>query len=265
MNINYYDDLDAVLQWDRYQHFHKTVGIFSTFSTGEVRCNHESPGPEYRGHMNQQGIEVVFTSDAPDHHTFSFDQKGERPIPKAQLNQNGGQYLVWDRASGRCVALGRCEEWGNENEARRNKEPYQPALPVHLRGAAAYTLGRGDQWVGQQQIAVNAPDKTLAVRWCEVKKPAEALARALLAIHVDALPINNTGYGESTAIDKIVGGVFDDYQTAVNVLVEKALDREEVWSASNAAYRVLRELRDGQFKPPTRSTVNVDAIYFRPA
>ena len=204
----------------------------------------------------------MFTSRAAAG-VFSFDPEGDRPIPKAQMNQEAGQYLLWDRDSRRCVRLGQCRESANALKAR---DAYQPQIPSHLVGAAAYSLGHGSKWVGNEKIVVQAPDKALARRWAAVRSQAEHYARALLSIHKDRLAGAHSYMHSPASLGGYVLAMLDTPNESVTALMDIALENKPgSYQAASSALEILNNLAAGHFKFPTRGVVRVDAIYFRPA
>ena len=276
MKINYGEMKSEVL-WDDYKHFHKNSIVvygeheypFTVFATGEVRANFTVPGPNVRGLASQvglEGVEYIFTSDAPAG-TFSFDPEGERPLPKTRMNQEGGQYLLWDRDSRRCVRLGRCRERVSKLDASNHDKTYQRPIPGHLVGAAAYSFGDGSKWVGNQKILVQVPDKELAKRWSKVRTQVEKYARALLSIHKGKLGGRRPYTYSVAGLESYVLAMLDTPNEAVNTLMDKALDKalaQNNYRSSGGALSILTELAQGTFKFPTGGVAHVDAIYFRP-
>jgi hypothetical protein len=127
--------------WDRYKAFHKEVGLFTVFETGELRFERVAPDPGDRKTYRTFNVAVTATTDSD----FQFTTPEGELLSKAWLSYGMMQYLIVDLCTRKCVKLRRFNHKANLNE------------PVNLRSAPAFFAGPGADPVGEP-IVVNRPD-----------------------------------------------------------------------------------------------------------
>lgn len=93
-------------QWDRYKHFYMPPDWYGNkpivqFSTGEVGIVNARPKPRARQEYLEYNIALTSTADGH----FKFARPDGRPVPRAWLTADGGQYLLVDLDSRRAVRL----------------------------------------------------------------------------------------------------------------------------------------------------------------
>ena len=132
----------ARAMWDDYKAFHNNHHpIFVQFDTGELICTHTKVDPNLRHLWTNLGVSLYFTTDEKCPPLYEESQGGN-PIPKAWLNDGGGQYLLVDYMTRQVVRLSR----GLTN------------IPVRLRGrATAYFAGAGEPPIGGK-IELSKPE-----------------------------------------------------------------------------------------------------------
>jgi hypothetical protein len=171
------------MKWDQYEHFHQwRVGNGYGFSivqfiTGELGVV-GTPRPDMRKTYESLGIAITSTADKD----FNFFVPGEsKPIPKAQLNYGGMQYLLVDLDAQRAVRIG-FQYMRNQN------------LPLHLRRMSAAIPIEGGLPVGAP-VSVYKPDSApkALLEW---GKQVQILAQAHGALH----ELGNTQLWDPTPI-----------------------------------------------------------------
>lgn len=96
-----YKAVGAAEQWDYHGAFHKRVGPFTIFSTGEW-CILNDPDSHDRKEYSFLDAELILTSVDSG---YTYKTKDGEPITKAALNRYGGQTLLRDLETGLSVCV----------------------------------------------------------------------------------------------------------------------------------------------------------------
>lgn len=113
-------------QWDRFEAFHVTNGIFTEFETGELVIRDSHPHPQHRCFYDKYGIRVVATGDYECPPLY-LDKECTQQVKSAWLNQNGQQYLAVDEQQNVAVRLGYRGQSNNKKQ-HLAKNLMQPAV-----------------------------------------------------------------------------------------------------------------------------------------